>query len=71
MQAYTDKKNDGNPNPSQWIDITVEESQTFIDVLIVSGRNRGMKLHITEMWTENAVFKQPYFSVVLSRYRFK
>ncbi|KAL3282325.1 hypothetical protein HHI36_005512, partial [Cryptolaemus montrouzieri] len=39
--AYTDIKNETYPNPSQWINITVDELQAFIGVLIASGRNRG------------------------------
>jgi hypothetical protein len=44
--------------------------QVFIGVLIAGGRN-WKKLHISEMWTENELFKQPYFTAVLSKNRFK
>lgn len=70
-KAYIEKRNDGNPNPTQWIDVTVDELQAFIGILIASGRNRSRKLHIAEMWTKNTLFKQPYFTAVLSRNRFK
>jgi hypothetical protein len=43
--------------------------QAFIGVLIAGGRN-WKKLHTSEMWTENELFKQPYFTAVLSKNRF-
>jgi hypothetical protein len=55
----------------QWKNVTIGEIQAFIGVLIADDRNRGNNLHISEMWTENELFKQPYFTAVLSRNRFK
>lgn len=51
LYAYTGKIREGNSNPCQWIDITVEKLQALSGVLIASGLSCGRRLHITELWT--------------------
>lgn len=71
-EVYTKKFNESHSaDQMAWKNVTITELYAFIAVLIASGRNHGRKLHLTEMWTENELFKQPFFTAVMSRNRFK
>ena len=56
---YISQWNEEHPeNQKEWKDITMEELQAFICVLIVGGRNGGRKLRFDEVWNENDLFKR-------------
>lgn len=70
--VYAEKFNENHPtNQITWKNITIDELYAFIAVLIASGRNHGRKLNLSEMWSENELFKQPFFTAVMSRNRFR
>lgn len=50
--------------------ITVDELYAFIGVLLSSGKVRGHKLHLSELWTNDPLFGQQYFTAAMSRNRF-
>lgn len=71
-EVYTRKFNENHPTGQMnWKNVTITELYAFIAVLVASGRNHGRKLHLSEMWAENDLFKQPFFTAVMSRNRFK
>lgn len=47
--AYTDNKNQGNPNANSWIDINIGKLQAIMNVMIPNVKNNGRNLQITEM----------------------
>lgn len=50
--------------------IEVDEIYAFIGILLSSGRNRGRKLQLSELWTSEFLFRQPFFTAAMSRNRF-
>jgi len=48
-------------------DITSKELYAFIGVLIATGRNRGRRLHLDDMWTSSKHCVQPFSGTAMSK----
>ncbi|KAK9747272.1 Transposase IS4 [Popillia japonica] len=67
---YCQQADRQNQNNSSQKEITRDEVYAFIAILLAAGRNRERKLHLSELWTEDELFRQPFFTAVMSRNRF-
>ena len=55
---------------TSWTDLTIHELCAYMGILLAAGRLQGRKLHVSQMWRQNAAFQYPLFSATMSRNRF-
>ncbi|KAG5865048.1 hypothetical protein JTB14_005144 [Gonioctena quinquepunctata] len=70
--AVVAKWNERNPVRQKiWENVTMNELHAFMSILLAAGRNHGRRLHITGMWCEGELFRQPFFTAAMPRDRYK